>query len=120
MLGAISSLQLTPEDYVLADNALKTTEELTIDNIEAKVRAWGDTEEACDGDEKDEDEGVVPMLTALPEAELCIEKLRQFFQSKDGEVFFSQLDSMEAFIDKQRVESFKQTVITDSFASSNK
>ena len=48
-----------------------------------------------------------------------VDKLRRFFQSKDGGCdFFFAIDRMEMFIDKQRVTSQRQTTLTDFFTLS--
>ena len=114
--GVVGLEDVTPDDYVSTDDKLETTEELTIDNIMAQVLARNDGEKEH-GVEDDEDKHDVetPPIT-ISEAQSCVDKLCRFFQSENGGCdFFFGIDQMGTFIDKQRVKSQRQTMLTDFF-----
>ena len=55
-----------------------------------------------------------PAVT-VSEAQSCADKLHRFFQSKEDATSFC-----ETFIDKQKVKSQRQTMLTELFTSGNK
>ena len=106
--------EITPEEYINADEEVTTAGELTNDEIVAQVQGHNSIEDD-DDDDADTDNNA-PEVT-LSEAQICIKKLRHFFAAQEGTTsFFASIDMLDNFLDQKRA-SFKQSKITDFFVS---
>ena len=96
---------LTVDDYISVDNVMETTEEVITSSIVAQIQArWGGQESVEeDSDEEDDNSNESVPVPSISEVASCLDKLRTFFQSKEGgDAFFDAIGKMDAFIDSQR------------------
>ena len=104
-----------PEDYINADKEITIAGNLTNHDIVAHVQGKnGVTEDLDDSD--DDVEAVIPEVT-LGEAQMCIDKLRQYIQAQeDASHFFSSLDTLDKYLDNRK-GLMMQSKIADFFKS---
>ena len=110
--SGIGGLQnVSPEEYITADEEVETVGELTNADIVAQVQSQQNAEDE-DEDDDDSVQNDEPMVTVL-EAQQCIKKLRCFFEAEeDASKFFSSINDMDCYLDRKRA-TFRQTKITD-------
>ena len=87
-----------------------TSGELTNDDVVAHLQGQSHTIE--DGSDVDDREVVAPEVT-LGEAQMCIKKLRYYFQAQEETTsFLANIDALENYLDKQR-GTMRQCKVTD-------
>ena len=69
--GVVGLEDVTPDDYVFADDKLETTEELTMDNIVAQVLARNDGEKDCEVEDDEDEHDVETLPITVSEAQTC-------------------------------------------------
>ena len=107
---------LTVDDYISVDNVMETTEEVTTSAIVAQIQARRGGQESVeeDSDEEDDNSDESLPVPSLSEVASCLDKLRTFFQSKEGgDAFFDSIGKMDTFIDSQRGSWMRQSLLTD-------
>ena len=84
---------------------METTEEVTTSSIvtQIQVRRGGQEGAEEDSDEEDDNSDDSVPVPSISEVASCLDKLRTFFQSKEGgDAFFDAIGKMDTFIDSQR------------------